>query len=370
MKLEKIDEGIVYENKLPQLRSRHSYFPAACERDDGVILVSHVIGEAFESVDLTTYVSISSDLGRHFTLIEQPLADLSDVPVPVSDSFKLTNAGGQHLLAFGYGLIRSNPELPIGNSETGGLLDSQVLFMESFDGGLTFSKPLHINTTWGDHAEASAPLTILPNGDYVAPIAPFPKWDGTMTGKNCGRLIRSSDKGKNWHDQSVTMDLGDDISVWEQRLCRLDQDTLVVIAWNENLANGGRLNNHYAISHDRGLTFAGPFDTGVGGQAASVCSIGGNRLVAFHSMRREGDKQGVLACIVNLKHDRWEVEETAMIWMPSSRIVKDTGMADVFSMLKFGQPSAILLSDGTLFYTQWVIENNQGRTIWMRLAVH
>ena len=369
MKLSVIDEGIIFENSLPQLRSRHSYFPAACQLDDGTILVSHVLGEAFESVDLSTHVSVSRDMGRHFNLIERPLADFSDRPHPISDSFKLTNAGGKHVLAFGYGFVRSDPGRPIGNPETGGLLDSQVLFMESFDGGQTFSRPCPIRTAWGDHAEASAPLTRLPNGDYVAPVAPFPCWDGQMTGKNCGRLMRSTDRGKTWQDQAVTMALGEEISIWEQRLCRLENNALVVIAWNANLASGEPLNNHYAVSRDLGHTFTGPFDTGVAGQASSLCAIGGNRLVAFHALRSDKAQQGVAASIVDLTHDRWDVAYSALIWTPPVKVEKDAHMADVFSLLKFGQPGATLLADGTLFFTQWVIEQNRGRTIWMRLAI-
>ena len=44
-------------------------------------------------------------------------------------------------------------------------------------------------------------------------------------------------------------------TVWEQRLCELENGNLVVIAWNEVLATGERLPNHYAISEDDGKSF-------------------------------------------------------------------------------------------------------------------
>ena len=55
--------SVIYENPLPQLRSRQSAFPFLCELPGGMLLASHAIGEAFESVDGTTYLSRSEDGG-------------------------------------------------------------------------------------------------------------------------------------------------------------------------------------------------------------------------------------------------------------------------------------------------------------------
>ena len=46
-----INSSIIYENPLPQLRSRHSFFPNITELNDGRLAAAFVIGEAFESID-------------------------------------------------------------------------------------------------------------------------------------------------------------------------------------------------------------------------------------------------------------------------------------------------------------------------------
>ena len=56
-----ITSNVIYENPLPQLRSRQSLFPFACECKDGSLLALCFIGEAMESVDGTTYASKSFD---------------------------------------------------------------------------------------------------------------------------------------------------------------------------------------------------------------------------------------------------------------------------------------------------------------------
>ena len=59
-----VNSSIIYDDPLPQLRSKHSYFPFLCERKDGVIAAVHVTGEAFESVDGTSCISFSRDGGN------------------------------------------------------------------------------------------------------------------------------------------------------------------------------------------------------------------------------------------------------------------------------------------------------------------
>lgn len=57
--------SLIYDNPLPQLRSRQAAFPFLAELDDGTLLAAYQIGEAFESVDGTSYISTSTDGGKH-----------------------------------------------------------------------------------------------------------------------------------------------------------------------------------------------------------------------------------------------------------------------------------------------------------------
>ena len=369
MKISKLYESVIWTNPKPVLRSRHSFFPFACELDDKTLLASHVIGEAFESVDGTTWLSKSGDRGKTWELLPRKHKK-SASEIPTTDYLKITNCGGGNLLLFGYEHFRKDPELTIGNQETSGVLDSRMILLRSPDNGATWSDAEEISCGWGHHVEASSPLLVLKNGGWVTPIAEVVKWDGSHSGALCGRLLKSKDRGKTWDDRTVTMRLGDNVAVFEQRVCQLGPSgAVVVIAWNEDLKTGERLNNHYAVSYDSGETFEGPFDTGVRGQASSVCAIGGDRLLALHAVRRDTPKPGIYAYIVNLQNGKWEIENESLIWEPNFPVTKDTNMAEVFSFLKFGQPGAVKLSDGSILTTHWVVEQGQGRTVAMKLAI-
>lgn len=369
MKLRKLGEGIIYGSNAPKAGDKSSYMPYFCELDDGTLLVATSIGSCFDSPDSKTFILRSTDGGRTYAVPAKCPFDFSDEAYPTEGSMKVASVGGDHVVAIGYGFVRNHGDAGPANVETNGLLDCPAFFAESFDGGRTFTKARRVDSVWGPHVEASAPLTMLPNGDYITPIAAMQDWEGNFTAPLCGRLLRSTDGGKTWNDDTVIMDFGPDTTCWEQRICVTDSGKIVDIAWVENLKTGELHNNQAAISEDGGKTFGAPIDTGVRGQASGICALGGERVLTLHSMRRHVERFGVQACIVNLENGKWEVEHSEYIWEPQFAMTQTTGNLGVFSMLRFGQPSAVRLHDGTILYTQWLMENDVCRTIWQRFAL-
>lgn len=374
MKLRVLDEGIIYGSSNPQKGDSSGYMPYFCELNDGTILVTNVIGSYFDAPDVETYVLRSVDGGKSYQCADSSPFDYTEIEKmfggPVIGNMKVSTDDGKHVIAIGYGFVRNHgDDVGPANEDTNGLLDCPVLFAESFDGGKTFEPCRYVDSHWGCHTEASAPIYVLSNGDYVTPIAAMQNWEGQFTAPMCGRLLRSSDNGKTWSDDTVTLDFGPDTTVWEQRLAITDSGKIVDIAWVENLQTGELHNNHVAISLDNGRTFGPAIDTGIHGQAASVCSLGGERILSLHSMRKHVDRFGVQACIVNLADGKWDVEHTEYVWEPRFEMTKTSGNLGVFNMLRFGQPSAIKLHDGTILYTQWLMENDVCRTIWIHFAL-
>ena len=364
-----LDSSIIYENPLPQLRSRHSFFPFACECKDGTLLALYAVGEAFESVDSTTCISRSTDGGKTWSK-PKPILDKSDWDVPLTDYLKPVCLPDGRIAAFGYGFPRPNPEYPLGNPQTGGLLEDVMLLSISEDQGQTWSKPQKVGCSWGPHMEASSPLVILQDGSWITPITGFPDWEGRMTGPMCGKVLRTEDEGKTWEDSAVCMNFPNGATTcYEQRICQLASGTLVCIGWNEDTISGQRLCNHYTLSFDNGKTWTEPASTGVGGQASFVCAIGGERLLALHAVRRDTDRPGIYGSIVDLSEKTWKVTESQLLWEPPVPITKDTKMAEIFAFLKFGQPGAILLADGDLLMTHWFAVDGQYKTAATRIRL-
>jgi len=358
---------VIYENPMPQLRAINSCFPGLCRLPDGTLLAAHQMGQAFESVDGTTCLSFSTDGGVTWSEPKRAFDKSGDKPVR-SDCSKPTVLPDGRVALLGYQYIRTNPDLPLGNAVTGGLLEDEVFISFSEDGGMTFGPRKLIDCSWGNHVEASAPLTILPDGSWAAPITGFPDWAGNMTGPRCGRLLRSRDKGRSWNDDTVCMAFpGGEICCYEQRMCVLEDGTFVVLGWNENAVTGERLNNHVTFSTDYGQHFSSPINTGIRGQASSILSAGGQRVLSLHAVRRDTEAVGIYACVADLSGGTWKAERTERVWSPATPVHKAKYMAEIFSMLKFGQPGALMLSDGCALVYFWMCEEGVYRTCCFEL---
>lgn len=363
-----LDLNIIYENPLPQLRSRQASFPNICQLPDGSLLAVQVIGEAFESVDGASHSCRSTDGGKTWTAPKK-MFDSNQLGRPFSEGCKVTTLPDGRVIAMGYGYYRDDPDMPVGNPETGGLLDDFVFYSISEDNGETWSNLTLVDCAWGPHVEASAPLYVLQDGSWITPITGFPAWDGHMTGPMCGRALRSCDEGKTWSDASVCMDFGAPITCYELRMCQLETGAVVCIGWNENTETGERLNNHYTVSYDGGVTWSEPATTGIQGQASSLCPLGGDKLLAIHSVRRDTDRPGVYGYVVDFSDKTWKIVDEALLWEPATPMIKDTKMAEIFSFVKFGQPIAIKLADGRLLLSFWYAQEGQYKTVCMPLEL-
>ena len=364
-----LNHSTIYENPLPQLRSRQAAFPNVCQLPNGTLLAAMVIGEAFESVDGAVHICRSTDGGKTWSAPVKLYEDRRHNGRVFTDCGKLTLLPDGRVAVLGYAYYRDDPDLPMGNPETGGLLEDFVFYAISEDGGETWGEMQEIACAWGPHVEASAPLYVLKNGSWITPITGFPAWDGVMTGPMCGRALRSDDQGKTWNDDAVCMAFEEPVTCYEQRFCQLDSGTLICIGWNENTQTGQRMQNHYTVSYDNGMTWSKPVTTGIQGQASSVCPLGGEKLLAIHAIRRDTDKPGIYGYIVDFSDKTWKIEEEHLLWAPAVPIHKDTKMAEIFSFLKFGQPSAIPLQDGSLLLTFWYAQEGQYKTAAIAISL-
>lgn len=358
--IEAIGHVTIYENPIPNLLSQHAYFPGIAKLPSGDLLALFPIGEAFEAA-MTMFVSRSRDQGQTWTLEGHMYEDFE----LGTGSLKPTVLSDGTLVALGYGFNRDNPEV-LANPETGGMPDGANYVSFSSDEGRTWSKPEAISLSCPEILETSGPCIELHNGELIATGPPFPMWDGTMPSGLQGIVLRSRDKGKTWEDKAVYYKCGN-IAPYETRSCEMQNGRIVIMIWCLDQVAGKSLTNHVVVSHDNGMTWSDPIDTGVLGQASSVMYLGGDWLLAIHC-QREGDI-GLCIHIVDFTNDKWCILARTNVWdkVPSQHIGK---LADMGTGLKFGQPSLLQLDNGDIMATHWAIENGQGRILTHRIRVN
>lgn len=355
--IEKINEHIIYENPLPHLRSRCAKFPGVTQLPSGQLIVLFELGEAFESVDSRTFISRSSDSGKTWQL-QGELYDMADLglPYPVSECLKPTLLRDGTLMATGYRYHRRNPNLTIGNIETGGVLPGDNVVSFSSDDGGTWSIPKVIEHGYPELIETSGPCIELSSGDIVQIGPPMRMWDGSNPTGQVGILLRSTDKGKSWDGTGryFTTPNGR-ISPWESRICEMQPGRLVAIVWAFDLDANKHLPNHITVSHDYGYTWSEPIDVGHTAQASNLMWLGDEQLLTIHAHRAED--VGLYVRLIDFKNDKWKMVEEKVIWGKASTqdITKD--MMEQFTKLQFGQPSLLRLHNGEILATHWCIED-------------
>ncbi|MDD3670784.1 MAG: sialidase family protein [Sphaerochaetaceae bacterium] len=337
-----------------------AYFPNVTQMDNGKLLAAFVAGSGMDNIDTTTMVSSSIDGGTTWhapvKLFEASIKDRV-----FTDSCKITAVGSHTVVAIGYRFFRDDPSVPVGNPDTGGVLPDEVVLLRSDDEAKHFHRPEIIPVSFNEPVEASAPLVVLSNGHWITPIANFMNWDGSTASGLFGRMLRSEDEGLTWDDVTVTLRFPKPhMSVWEQRACEMEPGMVAVIAWVEDLKNNQLHPNHIAVSNDYGKTFFSPISTGIMGQASSIHYLGNDRVLTLHSIRRDTDRPGLLACIAQIRDNTFDIISQQMIWEPEP-FSKDSTKHSVFAYLKFGQPSAIKLQNGKWMLTFWYEQHGKSQ---------
>lgn len=359
-KIKVLGHVTIYDNPIPNLVSRHGYFPGIVKLPNEELLTLFAMGEAFESLMMTICVSRSCDNGKTWTLEGPMYENLKIGPV----SFKPTVLSDGTLIAIGYGFCRDNPEIFV-NPETGGLPDGANYVSFSQDNGHSWSHPQKITHSHPEILEISGPCIELKNGDIIASGPPFPMWDKTRPSGLQGFILRSRDKGKTWDNKTVYYKNGN-ISPYECRQCEMQTGRVVMIIWCLDEVANKNLTNHVVVSKDNGMTFSEPIDTGVSGQASNLMYLGDNQLLVIHCFR-EGDV-GLYVHLVDFKNDEWNIVSKTKIWgnAPSKQIGR---LADMGKSLKFGQPTLLQLDNGEILAIHWAIEDGQGRILSHRLQL-
>ena len=138
-----LGSGIIYSNTLAHVHSIHGYFPSVVAMDNGEMLCSMVLGEAFEAANLSTHISRSLDGGETW----QPEGRIrAELPGRItSNAARITAFPGGEVVMF---MVRHDredyPDAGLTNPDTLGFVPVELLTLRSFDYGRTWSDPTPI----------------------------------------------------------------------------------------------------------------------------------------------------------------------------------------------------------------------------------
>lgn len=361
--------GIVYRNPKPHLSSRQAYFPSVILMNNGEMLGSVVIGEAFESVNLSTFIVRSNDLGESWSP-PIPLLSQNDKEL-CSYVARLTSLPSGEVVAILIQYHRgSHPDEGLANPENIGFVPTDLLLVRSYDYGNTWEKPEVIDPPLiGPSFEACSSIITLKDGRWLWATSTWRGWDGYCpNGMKMVSLV-SFDQGKTWPEYINVMDGSlKKIIYWESKIVELSNGTLVAIAWAYDEEHGIDLPNHYSLSYDGGIKWLDPTSTAIHGQTMAIAELPDGRLLTVY---RRMDKPGLWATASSIENDIWINEKDYALWgaQETSLLNRSDNMVQDFNELKFGGPCITILPDNSIYIAFWCYEKMISNIRWLKLTI-
>ena len=342
--IEIADTGIVYGNPMPQLRSRHAYFPTAVQLDDGDLLVGMNIGSAFESLDMRSYVSRSSDQGNTWSEPRQ-IFQPDQSKHPVSTSCRIGKLDDGTLIGWISLFDRTREDHGLANPKTDGFCRTNFATIRSADGGDTWSavEPVDLPVDWR-HFEICAPPYQTEKGRLLVVTHPFPDWNGRLSpwGQD-GKAFLSEDRGWTWTDMvHVFGEPEEEFSFNEMALTRLTDGRILAVSWAIDHRTEKKVANRMATSQDGGRSFENQRLAPLQGETCRPLGLEDNQLLAVY---RRTDQCGLWAHLAKIEGNDWKPIDEKLLWggnVIGSRTDLDSKFAQM-STLRFGCPAVLRL---------------------------
>jgi len=362
-----ITTGIIYRNPQPHVTSRHAYFPSVVISENGEMLVSFAIGEAFEAVNLDTYLSRSADGGVTWS---PPELLLESSPSHVSQFARLTYLGNGKTIAIVNRCLRDEHlSEGLANPVTIGFVPTKLLLVNSHDFGKKWSPPAEIiPPLTGPCFEMCSSIVKLSGGTWIWPTSTWRDWNGYEPEGMKMVAFVSYDEGNTWTDYWRVMDRHDaKIIYWESKILELNRHLLVAVAWTYDERNGKDLPIHFSYSIDDGATWTTPVSTGLTGQTVFISRVDAEHILTVY---RRTDEPGLWAAVSAFAGGNWIVLYQLPLWGVKDRsLVKSSGnMVQDFNELKFGAPSVVKCGDNEFFIAFWCYEKLVSNIRWIKLS--
>ncbi len=367
--LKNLKTGLIYRNPKPHVHSVHAYFPSVVRMDNGELLTTLILGEAFESADCRTYLARSRDNGETWQMEGCVYPGTKDRLT--SDSSRITALPGGEVVIF---MVRhdrtGHSDDGLTNPETIGFVPTEILLLRSDDYGHSWKGPAAlVPPLEGPSFELCCPITLLRDGRLILPTQTWPGWDGRCP--NGIRMVAfvSHDRAGTWPEyMDVMYEPGGKVFFWESKVVEFSDGRLMAVAWvYDDVVHQDRT-NHYAISKDGGKTWTKPVSTGLTGQTLTPFLLDDNRILSVY---RRIDKPGLWANLSHLEGDVWVNDSCEPLWgnQVSGLTASSENMSHNFNVLRFGAPCITRLSDGTIFTAFWCYEDCVSVIRWFKFSV-
>jgi len=357
-----VDTGLVYDASQAEPHERIAFVCGLYRASSGRIFSTCQLASAKSAPDSHLGLARSRDHGKTWQRLPANIAsDFAGIPGSIAGG-ELTEVEPGRLLLVSTWYDRSDPDRPLFDPVTEGLLKSKILKAFSTDDGETWSAweevPLHGLTG----AAVSGGLLHWSDGSIGIPFESFKHFDETDHRPQAAWILRSFDGGQTFpHLTPVASDPSGRISYWDQRLCAGPRPgEYLGLFWTHDRELKSDLSVHGKQGRDdEAPSPERPLPTGMEGQISAVtflpdgsalaCVVNRNRpatLSLWHS------SDGGKTWPANAKTVVYDHEEKARLSQGASDIDFAQYWEDM-GRWTFGHPALLALSDHEILLTYY-----------------
>lgn len=283
MKLE--DRGLIFDATKQPANQKVNAFSSLTRLKSGTILAGFQSGSAKHALDSRSRICRSTDNGQTWTDLGQLTnSTLNGVPGSLSAADMVEAEPGRVLL-FTTWFDRSDPQKPLFDPVTEGILHQKEIVCESRDEGTTWSpwQIIPIPNLTG-LASTSTPLR-WSDGTIAHPFESYKDFDDPTPGRHGAWMAISRDGGRTFPEvHQVAQHPEHKVFFWDQRCCvGKNPGDYYAMFWTHDIANKQDLDVHFckgSISNKE-HPYKTISDTHIPGQICSPWLLGDGRLLAF-----------------------------------------------------------------------------------------
>jgi len=366
MKFEKLAEGFVTKREPGTPTAVAAGSRCALTRDNELVC-SYMVQGKLGTNDFKSMLSRSRDGGK--TWSEQGF-----LWPHLHDQFAIFGSVSRSSNGDFYIFGARNPIGKLGETfwsdETQGMIQNELFWARSADGGKKWSDPKVIPMLIAGAAEAPGAMCVTRGGRWVCCYAPYNTLDPkVVVDRNQVACLRSDDQGKTWQYNSMVRFDNPYSTAAEAWVIELSDGRLLGTTWHLNQKDNSDHPNAYAISPDGGATWRPTRSTGIMGQSTGLCALPDGRALFIHNQRKHGEP-GVWLALVKPTESDFGVQTNEIIWRAEKKTQSGTsGEHSQWQDFSFGEPSVTLLPDNTLLATLWCIQPSGQGIRFVKLKV-
>jgi hypothetical protein len=276
--------GIVYDATHRARSERIAFFPSLCVLRSGAILAGYQIGSQKHAPDGTIRLSRSDDGGLTWQEIPFQFETTRHGVAGSLAAVELVEVEPQRLLLFSTWFDRSDPDRPLFDPVTEGILKSRQVMAISTDGGHTWSSWRELATPGLTGCATTGPVLQWSNGTLAYAFESFKEFDDPKPARHAAWLLISYDGGETFEPpRKVAQHPQHTLYYWDQRLCpAVESGSFIGLFWTHDLAAKRDRPVHWFQSsiYDPDESKL-PLQTTIPGQIAAPLLLDDQRLLAF-----------------------------------------------------------------------------------------